>query len=170
MPIHGNRFMLEAHADLAEAVGTPRANIFVADNGQIVEFDKTGARLTAEFVPSDYVFVDGLGVGDVSEVVLRDRRELAEDGMLVVVCKIDKKTGSLVGDPDIVSRGFVYQKDPTGLVMRARDFVKKILKDADPKTPALDDYLKTKIRNEVGSFLFKETERRPMILPVLIDV
>ncbi|WKZ28882.1 MAG: RNase J family beta-CASP ribonuclease [Patescibacteria group bacterium] len=170
MPIHGNRFMLEAHADLAEAVGTPRSNIFVADNGQIVEFDKTGARLTAEFVPSDYVFVDGLGVGDVSEVVLRDRRELAEDGMLVVVCKIDKKTGALVGDPDIISRGFVYQKDPSGLVMRARDFVKKILKDADPKTPALDEYLKTKVRNEVGSFLFKETERRPMILPVLIDV
>lgn len=170
MPIHGNRFMLEAHADLAESVGTPRSNIFVADNGQIVEFDKTGARLTAEFVPSDYVFVDGLGVGDVSEVVLRDRRELAEDGMVVVVCKIEKKSGSLVGDPDLISRGFVYQKDPTGLVMRARDFVKKILKDADPKTPALDDYLKTKIRNEVGSFLFKETERRPMILPVLIDV
>ncbi len=170
MPIHGNRFMLEAHADLAESVGTPRSNIFVADNGQIVEFDKTGARLTAEFVPSDYVFVDGLGVGDVSEVVLRDRRELAEDGMVVVVCKIEKKSGSLVGDPDLISRGFVYQKDPTGLVMRARDFVKKILKDADPKTPALDEYLKSKIRNEVGSFLFKETERRPMILPVLIDV
>lgn len=170
MPIHGNRFMLEAHADLAESVGTPRSNIFVADNGQIVEFDKTGARLTTEFVPSDYVFVDGLGVGDVSEVVLRDRRELAEDGMVVVVCKIEKKSGSLVGDPDLISRGFVYQKDPTGLVMRARDFVKKILKDADPKTPALDEYLKSKIRNEVGSFLFKETERRPMILPVLIDV
>ena len=170
MPMHGNRFMLEVHADLAEAVGTPRSNIFVADNGQIVEFDKTGGRLTAEFVPSDYVFVDGLGVGDVSEVVLRDRRELAEDGMVVVVCKIDKKTGSLIGDPDLISRGFVYQKDPTGLVMRARDFVKKILKDADQKTPALDEYLKSKIRNEVGSFLFKETERRPMILPVLIDV
>ncbi len=170
MPMHGNRFMLEAHADLAEAVGTPRANIFVADNGQIVEFDKAGARLTTEFVPSDYVFVDGLGVGDVSEVVLRDRRELAEDGMVVVVCKIDKKTGSLIGDPDLISRGFVYQKDPTGLVLRARDFVKKILKDADPKTPALDEYLKAKVRNEVGSFLFKETERRPMILPVLIDV
>ncbi len=170
VPIHGNRFMLEAHADLAEAVGIPRSNIFVADNGQIIEFDKTGARLTAEFVPAEYVFVDGLGVGDVSEVVLRDRRELAEDGMLVVVCKIDKKTGGLIGDPDIVSRGFVFQKDPSGIVMRARDYVKKVLKDTDPKSPSFDEYLKSKIRNEVGSFIFKETERRPMILPVLIEL
>ena len=169
-PIHGNRFMLEAHADLAETVGTPRANIFVADNGQIIEFDKTGGRLTAEYVPTEYVFVDGLGVGDVSEVVLRDRRELAEDGMLVVVCTIDKKTGGLMSDPDVISRGFVFQKDAGGLVGRTKDFVKKALVDNDPKSPAFDDYLKNKIRNEVGNFLFKETERRPMILPVIIYV
>ncbi len=169
MPIHGNRFMLEAHADLAETVGVPRENIFVADNGQIVEFDKTGARLTAEYVPTEYVFVDGLGVGDVSEVVLRDRRELAEDGMIVVVCTIAKKTGDLV-NADIISRGFIFQKDASGLLARTKDFVKKALKDNDPNSPAFDDYLKNKIRNEVGNFIFKETERRPMIMPVTIMV
>ena len=169
VPIHGNRFMLEAHADLAEAVGIPRAQTFVADNGQIIEVDKTGARLTADYVPSDYVFVDGLGVGDVSEVVLRDRRELAEDGMMIVVCTIAKKTGELLGT-DTISRGFIYQKDAQGLVARAKEFVKKTMKDNDPNSPAFDDYLKNKIRNEVGNFIFKETERRPMILPVIIMV
>lgn len=169
VPIHGNRFMLEAHADLAEAVGIPRAQTFVADNGQIIEFDKTGARLTADYVPSEYVFVDGLGVGDVSEVVLRDRRELAEDGMMIVVCTIAKKTGELV-NTDTISRGFIYQKDAQGLVMRTKEFVKKTMKDNDPNSPAFDDYLKNKIRNEVGNFIFKETERRPMILPVIIMV
>jgi ribonuclease J len=170
MPIHGNRYMLEAHAELAEAVGIPRTSAFVADNGQVVEFDRNGGRLTAEYVPTEYVFVDGLGVGDVSEVVLRDRRELAEDGMLVVICKIDKRTGALLGEPDVITRGFVYAKDAQGLMVKIKDFVGKTLKDADPKSPAFDDHIKNKIRNDVGSFLFKVTERRPMILPVLIDV
>lgn len=170
MPIHGNRFMLEAHADLAEQVGMPRANLLVADNGQIVEFDRAGGRLTSEYVPVEHVMVDGLGVGDVSEVVLRDRRELAEDGMMIIVCKIDKKTGALVGEPDVISRGFVYQKDSSALILKTKEFVRKILKDKDPKSPAFDDYLKSKIRNDVGSLLFRLTERRPMILPVIIDV
>ncbi len=170
MPMHGNRFMLEAHADLAEMVGIPRQNILVADNGQIVEFDKAGGRLTAEYVPTEYVFVDGLGVGDVSEVVLRDRRELAEDGMLVVLCTIEKRTGTLT-NAEIISRGFVFQKaGGGGLMDRTVDFVKKAMRDNDPNSPAFDEYLKNKIRNEVGNFLFKETERRPMILPVIIYV
>lgn len=170
MPIHGNRFMLEAHADLAEQVGMPRASLLVADNGQVVEFDRAGGRLTSEYVPIEYVMVDGLGVGDVSEVVLRDRRELAEDGMMVIVCKIDKKTGALVGEPDVISRGFVYQKDASALILKTKEYVRATLKDKDPKSPAFDDYLKSKIRNDIGSLLFKLTERRPMILPVIIDV
>jgi ribonuclease J len=170
MPIHGNRFMLEAHAELAESVGIPRTNIFVADNGQAIEFDKDGGRLTAEYVPTEYVMVDGLGVGDVSEVVLRDRRELAEDGMVVVICAIDKKTGSPVGEPDIITRGFVQMKESNELIVKMKDFVKKITRDADPRSPAFDDHIKNKIRNELGAYVFKSTERRPMILPVLIDV
>ncbi len=170
IPIHGNRFLLEAHADLAESTGTPRSRIFVADNGQVIEFDRNGGRLTTEFVPADYVMVDGLGVGDVSEVVLRDRRELAEDGMMVVICTVAKKTGALVGDPDIITRGFVYLKDSRDLIDKTREFVKRILKDKDPNSPDFAEYSKNKIRNDVGSLLFKLTERRPMILPVIIEV
>jgi ribonuclease J len=170
IPIHGNRFMLEAHADLGREVSIPDENIFVGENGQVFEFDSRGARLTRQKVPTDYVMVDGLGVGDVSEVVLRDRVQLADEGMFVVIATIDRKTGKLMSSPDIISRGFVYMRESKELVERARMAVKKILKDADPRTPAFEDHLKNKIRNEVGSLLFKETKRRPMVLPVLIEV
>lgn len=170
MPIHGNRFMLEAHADLAEAVGIPRANCMVADNGQVIEFDKDGAKLTSEHMPMDYVMVDGLGVGDVSEVVLRDRRELAADGMLVVICRVEKRTGIMSGEPDVISRGFVFMKDAQGLMTELNGFIKKIMKDKNPQSPAFAEDLTNKIRNDVGAFLFKHTERRPMILPVIIEV
>lgn len=170
MPIHGNRFMLEAHADIAELVGTPRSNIFVADNGQIIEFDKNGGNLTTQTVPTEYCMIDGLGDGDVSEVVIRDRLELAGDGMMVAICTVSKKTGMLVAEPEIITRGFVYLKDSMPLIGKTRDFVKKIMKGHDPKIGALDESIKSKIRNDVGAFLYKETKRRPMVLPVIIEV
>jgi ribonuclease J len=170
IPIHGNRFLLEGHRVLGEEVGIPKENIFVAENGQIMEFDEKGARLTTEKVPTEYIMVDGLGVGDVSEVVLRDRMALAEDGVFVVIATIDRKTGGLVGSPDIISRGFVYMRENKELIERARTFVKGLLKDKDPKTPAFDETLRNKIRNDVGQFLFTATKRRPMVLPVIIEV
>jgi ribonuclease J len=170
IPIHANRYLLAMHAELAKEVGIPKENIFIADNGQIIEFDRNGGRLTNHYVPTDYVMVDGLGVGDVSEVVLRDRQQLAADGMFVVIVTIDKRTGTLIGSPDIISRGFVYLKESKELIERARAKVKKILHDTDPRSPAFEDYLKNKIRNDIGQFLFHETRRRPMILPVLIEV
>lgn len=170
IPIHGNRFLLEGHKQLGMEVGIPKENIFVADNGQIMEFDQKGARLTMEKVPTEYIMVDGLGVGDVSEVVLRDRVALAEDGVFVVIATVDKKTGALVGSPDIISRGFVYMRENKELIERARAFVKKLLKDGDPKSGAFDEHLRNKIRNEVGTYLFTATKRRPMVLPVIIEV
>lgn len=174
MPIEGNHYMLRAHAELAEQVGIPKENIFVADNGQVVEFAKTdvgvSAKLTSEKVPTDYVMVDGLGVGDVSNIVLRDRRVMAEDGMIVVIATIDSKTGEPIGNPDIISRGFVYMKENKELIESTRMRVKKIVKDHDPRTPTDDDYVKNKIRNDVGQFLFSKTKRRPMVLPVVIKV
>jgi len=175
MPIEGNHYMLRAHADLAEAVGIPKDKIFVADNGQIVEFHKavggeTIGRLTKDKVLTDYVMVDGLGVGDVSNIVLRDRRVMAEDGMIVVIATIDAKTGDTIGNPDIISRGFVYMKENKELIQKTRMKVKKIVKDHNPRTPADDDYVKNKIRNDVGQFLFSQTKRRPMVLPVVIKV
>lgn len=170
MPIHANHFILQAHAELAINTNIPKKNIFVADNGQILEFDRTGGMLTAERAITDYVMVDGLGVGDVSSIVLRDRMQLAADGMFVVIVTIDTRTGELIGNPDIISRGFVYLKESKELIEKARHKVKKMLRDADPTSPAFEDYLKNRIRNEVGEFLYSQTKRRPMILPVLIEV
>jgi len=170
IPIHGNRFLLEAHAELAPDAGIPRENVFVADNGQIIEFSNTGAKLTMEKVPTEYVMVDGLGVGDVSQIVLRDRVELAEDGIFVVIAQIDRKTGDLVGSPDIISRGFVHMKENKELIEKTREFIKKLLRDRDPKSGAFDEVLRNKLRNDVGAFLYRATERRPMVLPVIIEV
>ena len=170
IPIHANRFMIQAHADLAMSIGYKEENIFVADNGQVMEFDAKGGRLTDRYVPTDYVMVDGLGVGDVSEIVLRDRQQLAADGMFVVIATIDKRTGALIGSPDIISRGFVYLKESRELIERTRNLVRKILKDTDPKSAAFEDHIKNKIRNEVGQYLYTMTRRRPMVLPVLIEV
>lgn len=174
MPIEANHYLLRAHAELAEQVGIPKDNIFVADNGQVVEFVKQGnninGRLSNEKVNTDYVMVDGLGVGDVSNIVLRDRRVMAEDGMIVIIATIDNKTGDTIGNPDIISRGFVYMKENRELIEKTRMKVKNIVKDHDQRTPADDDYIKNKIRNEIGQFLFSQTKRRPMVLPVVIKV
>ncbi|MFA5644089.1 MAG: ribonuclease J [Patescibacteria group bacterium] len=181
MPIEANHYMLQAHAELAEQIGIPKENIFVADNGQVVEFKKgqknIGLKkfdvlgtLTQEKVPSEYVMVDGLGVGDVSAIVLRDRRVMSEDGMIVVIVTIDSKTGDLIGSPDLISRGFIYMKENRDLIEKTRAKVKLIARDKNPNTPADDDFIKNKIRNEVGQLLFTATKRRPMVLPVVIKV
>ena len=181
MPIEANHYMLQAHAELAEQVGIPSENIFVADNGQVVKFKKGQkiidgkkyevlGELSQEKVPTDYVMVDGLGVGDVSNIVLRDRRVMAEDGMIVVIVTIDSKTGDLIGSPDLISRGFIYMKENRDLIEKTRSRVRAIVRDKNPNTPADDDYIKNKIRNEVGQFLFNATKRRPMVLPVVIKV
>jgi len=174
MPIEANHYMLQANADLAETVGIPREKIFVADNGQVVSFSKAGGKtlgaLTKEKVPTEYVMVDGLGVGDVSEIVLRDRRMMAEDGMIVIIATIDAKTGAIIGNPDLISRGFIYMKENRDLIEKTRMRVKKIVKDKNPMTLADEDFIKNKIRNDIGQFLFGATKRRPMVLPVVIKV
>lgn len=175
MPIEGNHFMLSAHAELAEQAGISKEKIFVADNGQMVEFAKTregkaAGQLTQEKVSTEYVMVDGLGVGDVSHIVLRDRRVMAEDGMIVIIATVDSHTGEPIGNPDIISRGFVYMKENKELIEKTRMKVKRIVKEHDPRTPADDDYIKNRVRNEIGQFLFSQTKRRPMVLPVVIKV
>ncbi len=170
MPIHGNRFMLCAHGKLAHQVGVAKENVFIADNGQVMEFDEAGGRLTEERVIADYVMVDGLGVGDVSEVVLRDRVQMAEDGMYVVIATIDERTGALIGNPDIISRGFIFIKENKEIIEKSRMLVRRILEQSDHKSQAFDEYIKNKIRNDVGQFLFAQTKRRPMVLPVIIEV
>ncbi len=170
-PIEGNHFLLRENADVAYSMGWKEEMVFVVDNGQVMAFDKNkNGFLTDEKLPTDYVFVDGLGVGDVSEVVLRDRKMLAEDGMVVVIVQVDRKTGSLVGSPDIISRGFIFMKEHKELIENTRKTVRQTVTDKDPKSEADMDYIKNNIRNEVGAYLFKQTERRPMVLPVVIEV
>ncbi len=174
IPIEGNHYMLRAHAELAKQVDIPKENIFVADNGQVIGFERQGQEvkgvLTNERVVTDYVMVDGLGVGDVSNIVLRDRRVMADDGMIVVIATIDSKTGDPIGNPDLISRGFVYMKENKDLIEKTRMKAKQIVKSHDPRLPAADDHIKNKIRNDIGQFLFSQTKRRPMVLPVVIRV
>lgn len=171
IPIEGHYSFLMDHAKAAERMGFPHENVFVADNGQVIEFDHAGkGMLTNHKVPTEYVFVDGLGVGDTNRVVLRDRRELAGDGIVIVVAVVETQTGNVLNLPDIISRGFIYMKDSQELIQSARRFVAKILKDHDPNSAANPTYLKEKVRDDLGEYFFKKTERRPMILPVIVEV
>ncbi|MBI5071806.1 ribonuclease J [Candidatus Falkowbacteria bacterium] len=177
IPIEGSHSHLRMNAKIAESIGLDPKNIFVADNGQIIEFQAAAkepygaaGRLTPQRVQSDYVMVDGLGVGDVSQVVLRDRKMMAEDGMIVIIVTVDTKTGYLIGSPDIISRGFVYMRESKELIEQVRAKVKKLISDRDPKSAADNVFIKNKIRDNIGQFLFTKTERRPMVLPVIIEV
>jgi ribonuclease J len=170
VPIEGNHFMLKDNAGLAYSLGWDKEHVFVADNGQIMEFKGDRGVMRKEKVPTNYIFVDGLGVGDVSDVVLRDRNELASDGMVVIITQIEQKTGKLVGQPDIISRGFVHMKENRDLIMGIKEIVTKSASSSDPTSSADDDYIRQQIRNEVGKFILQKTNRRPMILPVVIGV
>lgn len=171
MPIEGHYSFLMDHAKAAERIGFPHDNIFIADNGQQLEFDNTGkGMLTNKKIPTEYVFVDGLGVGDTNRVVLRDRRDLAGDGIVIVVAVVEERTGKLLNMPDIISRGFIYMKDSQEMIQSARRFAAKVLRDRDPNSAANPAYLKEKLRDDLGEFLYKKTERRPMVLPVIVEV
>ncbi|MFH1430019.1 MAG: ribonuclease J, partial [Candidatus Uhrbacteria bacterium] len=167
IPIHGNYSMLVDNGRIAERIGIPKDHILIPENGRVIAFDKRGGRLTTERVPSERVMVDGLGVGDVSEVVLRDRKQLADDGMLVVIVTLDRKTGKLITSPDLISRGFVHLKESKQLIEQVRKKVRALAtsaNDSKHQGGAVEGYLKARIRDDIGQFLFKKIERRPMIL------
>ncbi len=171
LPVYANYYMLVEAKKLALRQGFREDQVSVLDNGQIIKFQKNKKpQVLKTKVNTDYVMVDGLGIGDVSEIVLRDRRMMADDGMIVVIATIDNKTGSIIGNPDLISRGFIYMKENRDLIEKTRMRVKKIVKDKNPMTLADDNYIKNKIRNDIGQFLFTATKRRPMVLPVIIKV
>ncbi|MBI5466374.1 MAG: ribonuclease J [Candidatus Kerfeldbacteria bacterium] len=170
LPVYANYYLLKEAAKIATSIGFPPTNIFILDNGSVGEITAQTFRILSAKVPIEYVFVDGLGVGDVSHVVLRDRQVLAADGMVVVVATVDSRQGKLIGSPDIISRGFVYMKDNKRLIEETRNRIKQVLKGEDGAGPVDETYLKDKLRNELGQFLFQKIERRPMILPVIIQV
>ncbi len=173
IPVYGNHFMLREAARIGEQMGILKHKIFVPDNGSVIKFSQGKAEVLKEKVPSNYVFVDGLGVGDIGEVVLRDRQALSQDGMFVIVAIVDSKTGKIKGSPDIISRGFVYLRESKDLLAQTRKKVIEIVEKTSghgKENPINWSYVKDEIRNKVGDFLFARTERRPMILPVVIEV
>lgn len=170
VPVYANHYFLKEARKLAIENGFDQNKIFVPDNGSIIEVSQTGARMLEKKVPSGYVFVDGLGVSDTQNIVLRDRQVLAEDGMVVVIATLDSKTGRLVQNPDIISRGFVYLKDNKELIEDLRHKVRKMVIDSDPLKWADTNHIKNIIRDKVGQFLYTKTEKRPMVLPVVIEV
>jgi len=171
VPIHGQYSMLAAHAEIAKEVGIPEENVVVAENGQIINLNPQKISVEKSRVPSNYVMVDGLGIGDVGEIVLRDRQMLARDGMFVIVVAVDKQTGKVKGSPDIISRGFVYLRESRELLKDTRKRVIEIVHRATGSGGAVNwSYVKDEIRNKIGQFFYTRTQRRPMILPVVIEV
>ncbi len=170
IPVYANHYFLKEARSLAIKNGFPQDKIFVPDNGSVIEMNMKGIKVLEKKVPSDYVFVDGLGVSDTQQIVLRDRQALAEDGMVVVIATIDTKTGKLIQNPDIISRGFVFLKDNKKLIEEIRNKVKTLVVQSDPKTWADTNHIRNILRDKVGQFVFSKTEKRPMILPVVIEV
>ena len=170
MPIHGQYSMMVNHGFLANEEGVPEENVIIADNGTVVHVEKDKFWFDKERAPFDYVFVDGLGIGDIGNVVLRDRQVLSEDGMFVVVTLVDHATHTVRGSPDIISRGFIYLKENRDMLMQVRKKIRQIVDSRRSAGELNVADLKDQIRNQVGLFLFQKTQRRPMVLPVVIEV
>ncbi len=170
IPVYANHFFLKESRNLAVEQGFPADKILVPDNGSVIELTKEGIRMLPKKVPSDYVFVAGLGISDTQHIVLRDRQVLAEDGMVVVIATVDSKSGKLIQNPDIISRGFVFLKDNKELIEDIRHRVKKMIIQSNPLSWADSNQIKNNIRDKIGQFIFTKTEKRPMVLPVVIEV
>ncbi len=173
IPIHGNHYMLQSHKRLAQEVGIPDSNVIVPDNGSIIEISADGQKMTLrkEKAASGMMMVDGFTIGDEQEVVIRDRKMLAEDGMFVIVATIDSKTGKLKKSPDIISRGFVYLKESQELLHEARNIVKRSIEDnAGGIVPVNFELLRGTLGDELSKYLFQKTAKRPLVIPVLLAV
>lgn len=173
IPVHGSHHKLRLHVDLALELGMNPANVVIPDNGTIIEITDRGQKIGArkEIAVNRVVMVDGLGTGNVEEVVIRDRQMLAQDGIFVIIAAIDIKTGQVRKSPDIISRGFVYLKEAQDLLRHVRILTKKKIEEATSQMHPLNlDYVKNIIREEIGKYLFQKTHNRPIILPVLIEV
>jgi ribonuclease J len=169
VPIHGYYFFRKHVGKLAEETGFPRDNVKILDNGQVAHLLKDKFEVTKDKVPATYVMVDGLGVGDVEEVVLRDRRVLAEEGMVVIITTLERQTGRIVKNPDIISRGFIFLKEHREILDDIRKRLRNILTRI-PRQESNPDYVKMLVRDQIGQFLYQKTKRRPMILPVIIEI
>ncbi len=169
IPVHGEYRHLKANAGIAESIGIPKENIFIMHSGDVLELDQEAAEIVDK-VHTGAILVDGLGVGDVGNIVLRDRQHLAEDGILIVVLTIEKGTNCLLAGPDIVSRGFVYVRESEGLMEEAKEILYEALDKCLSNRSADWSRIKGVIRDTMSEFLWKRTKRKPMILPIIMDI
>ncbi|MDR6999898.1 ribonuclease J [Neobacillus niacini] len=169
IPIHGEYRMLHHHQLLAESVGVEKGNTFIIKNGDVVDIENSVARQTRS-IPSGDTYVDGMGVGDIGEVVLRDRKQLSEDGMLVIVITISKSDRKIISGPDTITRGFVYVKNSDDLLKEVNRLVKKTVIDLQEENIRQWSVIKQNIKKSVGQYLFTQTKRKPMILPIIIEI
>lgn len=169
IPVHGEFRHLIKHASIAKSLGMPSENIVIAENGSVIEITRNSAAINGK-VTAGKVLVDGLGVGDVGNIVLRDRRQLSQDGIMIVVVTIDKESCHVVAGPDIVSRGFVYVREAEDLMEEARDKVQAALDCCEENGVSEWSVIKSTVRDALGRFLYEKTRRRPMILPIIMEI
>ncbi|MCI5858876.1 MAG: ribonuclease J [Blautia sp.] len=169
IPVHGEFRHMKAQADIAASLGIPKDNIFILHSGDVLELDEKKAEISGH-VPCGAILVDGLGVGDVGNIVLRDRQHLAEDGILIVVLTLERFSNQLLSGPDIVSRGFVYVRESEGLMEEARHVVEDAIADCMDKHVSDWGKIKNVIKDALSDFLWKRTKRSPMILPIIMEV
>lgn len=169
IPIHGESRMLYHHRILAESVGVEKENTFIIKNGEVVDI-KNGVARQTRFVPAGDTYVDGMGVGDVGDIVLRDRKQLSEDGMLVVIITISKGDRKIISGPDTITRGFVYARNSDELLKEVNRLVKKTVNDLQSENIHKWNVMKQNIKKSVGQYLFNQTKRKPMILPIIIEI
>ena len=169
IPVHGEQRMLQTHAKLAREMGMDSNHILISDIGRVMELTQNSARL-AGTVTAGQVFVDGLGVGDVGSVVLRDRRHLAQDGMIVVVMSMSGEDGSLVSGPDLITRGFVYVKESEGLMEELRQVALEAINSVDARYSTDWSAIKGAVKGDLSNYLYKKTKRSPMVLPILMEI
>ncbi|MFH1175398.1 MAG: ribonuclease J [bacterium] len=174
LPVYANHYFLKEAEKIAVSIGFPKQNIFILDNGSIIEFSGEKGRILKKKVDTSYVFVDGLGVGDIGHVVIRDRQMMAEDGMFTIFVIIDSKTSKIMAEPILISRGFIYMKGSPELIKETKEKVKEIVDKRISKqnTASTTDwsYLRDYIRDDIGQFLYNKTERRPLVLPVILEI
>lgn len=170
MPVHGEYRHLIQHARLAESLGMKSENIFVLDNGDILSVNKNRAHKTEQQVDADAILVDGLGVGDVGNIVLRDRKLLSESGLIIVVAAIDRESHQVVSGPDIISRGFVYVRENEKLIEEARQVAEEAIEKCQKKNIKDWNTMKSKVRDSLGSYIYQTTKRDPIILPIFLEV
>jgi len=169
IPIHGEFRMLYLHRELAESVGVERENTFIIKNGDVVDIEDGEAKQTRK-IPAGDTYVDSIDIGEVGEIVLRDRKQLAEDGMLVIVLTISKADGTIISEPDSISRGFVYAKDFENLLRNVNRLVVATVQDIQEGEAKQWNVVKRKVKKAVGQYLFAQTKRKPMILPIIIEI